>query len=80
MFGSNNAFARFFGKIFKIRTHSAGYVEINGIREYYLKTAITHNVTPTTAPAGSYARTSNVTGRGKLFYSDGAKWQSVTGA
>lgn len=40
-----------------------------------LATAITANVTTTTAPAGSMAITSHATGRGKLFYSDGSKWQ-----
>lgn len=47
---------------------------------YFYSTAITANSTTTTAPAGSLGMTSNATGLGKLFYSDGAKWQigSVT--
>ena len=42
---------------------------------YFFSTAITANVTTTTAPKGSFGMTSNNTGLGKLFYSDGAKWQ-----
>jgi len=40
-----------------------------------LTTAITANSTTTTAPAGSIGVTSHATGVGKLFQSDGAKWQ-----
>ena len=42
---------------------------------YFYSTAITANVTTTTAPKGSFAFTSNATGLGKVFYSDGSKWQ-----
>ena len=42
---------------------------------YFYSTAITANTTTTTAPKGSFGMTSNATGLGKLFYSDGAKWQ-----
>jgi hypothetical protein len=42
---------------------------------YFLTSAITANVTTTTAPSGSIGTTSNVTGAGKLFVSDGSKWQ-----
>jgi len=42
---------------------------------YFLTTAITANSTTTTAAKGSIATTSNATGAGKLFVSDGAKWQ-----
>jgi hypothetical protein len=53
----------------------------NGVRVYPLTTAVTANVTTTTAPAGSIGITSHATGRGTPFYSDGAKWQVwVTGA
>lgn len=53
----------------------------NGSRLYQLTTAITANSTTTSAPAGSVAITSNSTGRGIWFYSDGTKWQTmVTGA
>jgi hypothetical protein len=47
---------------------------------YFYSTAITANTTVTTAPLGSLGMTSNATGLGKLFYSDGSKWQigSVT--
>jgi hypothetical protein len=40
-----------------------------------LTTAITANTTTTTAPKGSIATTTNATGTGKLFVSDGTKWQ-----
>ena len=42
---------------------------------YFLSTAITANSTATTAPVGSLATTTNATGTGKLFISDGTKWQ-----
>ena len=42
---------------------------------YFYSTAITANSTTTTAPKGSFGMTSNATGLGKLFYSDGTKWQ-----
>jgi hypothetical protein len=42
---------------------------------YFLTGAITANTTTTTAPKGSIATTTNATGTGKLFVSDGAKWQ-----
>lgn len=49
----------------------------NGTKEYMLTTAITSDVTATTAPYGTFAKTSNATGRGKLFVSDGSKWQTL---
>lgn len=42
---------------------------------YVLDTAITANTTTTSAVAGSLGITTNATGKGKLFYSDGTKWQ-----
>lgn len=42
---------------------------------YILSTAITANSTTTSAPAGSLGITTNATGKGKLFYADGTKWQ-----
>lgn len=42
---------------------------------YFYSTAITANSTTTAAPKGSFGMTSNATGLGKLFYSDGSKWQ-----
>ena len=42
---------------------------------YFLTTAVTANSTTTTAPKGSIGTTSNATGAGKLFVSDGTKWQ-----
>jgi hypothetical protein len=47
----------------------------NGLQIVPLDTAITANVTTTTAPDGSIGFTSHATGRGKLFMSDGTKWQ-----
>jgi hypothetical protein len=40
-----------------------------------LDVAITANSTTTNAPVGSIGITSHATGRGKLFMSDGSKWQ-----
>jgi hypothetical protein len=42
---------------------------------YFLDVAVTANSTTTTAPAGSIGVTTNATGLGKMFISDGAKWQ-----
>ena len=52
-------------------------LHINGVKEYFFTTAITANVTVTTAAAGTWARTSHATGNGKTFVSDGAKWQAA---
>jgi hypothetical protein len=42
---------------------------------YFLTSAITANVTTTSVAVGSIATTTNATGTGKLFISDGSKWQ-----
>lgn len=42
---------------------------------YFLTEAVTANSTTTTAVAGSIGVTTNATGVGKLFISDGTKWQ-----
>lgn len=47
----------------------------SGAGIYFLTTAVTANSTTTTAPAGSIGVTTNATGVGKMFISDGAKWQ-----
>lgn len=52
------------------------YVDFGAVRIYGFSTAITANSTSTAAPAGSIAFTTHATGRGRLFYSDGSKWQS----
>lgn len=52
------------------------YAQLGAVRIYGFSTAITADSTVTTAPAGSIAFTTNATGRGRLFYSDGSKWQS----
>jgi hypothetical protein len=53
-------------------TLSTGSVEILA-----LDIAITDNVTTTSAPKNSLAVTSNATGTGKLWMSDGSKWQQL---
>jgi hypothetical protein len=47
----------------------------NGQYLIALSTAITANSTTTASPAGSIGITTNATGVGKLFVSDGSKWQ-----
>lgn len=56
------------------------YIDFGVYRQYFFTTAITANSTTTAAPAGSLARTSNSTGRGSIFVSDGSKWQFLTNA
>lgn len=59
-----------------VSTASSGAVASNASAGVYiLSTAITANTTTTSAPVGSLGITTNATGRGKLFYSDGTKWQ-----
>lgn len=59
-----------------VSTASSGAVASNAnAGVYILSTAITANSTTTSAPVGSLGITTNSTGRGKLFYSDGTKWQ-----
>ncbi len=55
---------------------SGSYITAGAVRIYGFSTAITADTTTTSAPAGSIAYTSNATGRGRVFYSDGSKWQS----
>ena len=59
-----------------VSTASDGLVASNtNAGVYILSTAITANTTTTSAPAGSLGITTNATGVGQLFYSDGSKWQ-----
>jgi hypothetical protein len=59
-----------------VSTASSGVVALNANAGLYiLSTAITNNVTATTVPSGSLGITTNATGLGKLFYSDGAVWK-----
>lgn len=59
-----------------VSTASSGAVASNAnAGVYILSTGITANSTATTVPVGSLGITTNATGRGKLFYSDGSKWQ-----
>lgn len=60
----------------KTKGDSGTYTQCGAIRFYGFTTAITANVTTTTAPAGSRAVTSHATGLGGDFYSDGSKWQA----
>jgi len=58
-----------------VSTAASGAVASNATAGIYiLSTAITNNVTATTAPSGSLGITSNATGLGKLFYSNGSVW------
>jgi hypothetical protein len=55
------------------------YVDVNTHRHYYLTTALVDGVTSTTvsghtAPVGSFAQTSNATGKGKIFVAGAATW------
>lgn len=74
--GLGGTFVRAVKRILEIGHDDAGYITVNGKRFYVLPTAITANVTTTTAPAGSEARTTHATGRDKIFTSDGSKWQA----
>lgn len=59
-----------------VSTATSGAVASNAnAGVYILSTAITANVTTTSVPSGSLGITTNATGLGKLFYSDGSKWQ-----
>jgi hypothetical protein len=59
-----------------VSTASSGAVAGNAnAGVYILSEAITANTTTTSAPVGSLGITTNATGRGKLFYADGTKWQ-----
>ncbi len=59
-----------------VSTNSSGEVASNAnAGVYILSTAITANTTTTSAPVGSLGITTNATGKGKLFYADGTKWQ-----
>ena len=59
-----------------VSTASSGAVASNAnAGVYILSVAITANTTTTSVPEGSLGITTNATGKGKLFYSDGSKWQ-----
>jgi hypothetical protein len=59
-----------------VSTATSGAVASNAnAGVYVLSTAITATVTTTSAPAGSLGITTNATGIGKLFYSDGTVWR-----
>jgi hypothetical protein len=59
-----------------VSTASSGAVASNASAGVYiLSTAITATVTTTSAPSGSLGITTNATGLGKLFYSDGTVWR-----
>lgn len=54
---------------------SGSYIQFGAVKLYGFSSAITENSTTTTAASGSIAFTTNATGAGKIFYSDGTKWQ-----
>jgi hypothetical protein len=56
-------------------TMTADIMFTNGAYLVALDSAITVNSTTTTSPAGSIGFTTNATGKGKWFVSDGSKWQ-----
>lgn len=58
----------------------SSFIEFGAWKLYSLTTAITANVTTTTAAAGALAKTSHATGAGSIFISDAAKWQFLTNA
>jgi hypothetical protein len=59
-----------------VSTATSGAVASNAAAGVYiLSVAITANTTTTSVPVGSLGITTNATGLGKLFYSDGSKWQ-----
>ena len=66
-------------KTFEVAEDAVGpsILHLNGVKEYFLTTAITANVTTTTAAAGMWGRTSHATGNFKPFVSDGSKWQAA---
>lgn len=74
--GIGGTFIKAVKRTLKVGHDNTGWIEVNGKRFYVLSTAITANVTTTDAPAGSEGRTTHATGRGKIFTSDGTKWQA----
>lgn len=55
---------------------ASGAIALNAAGGLYVfATAITANTTTTSLAAGNMGITTHATGRGKLFYSDGTKWQ-----
>lgn len=79
--GIGNTFLKGHERILKISHDDAGWFELGPgeKRAYVLVSAITANVTTTTAPAGSLGMTSNATGKSSIFVSDGTKWQAFLG-
>lgn len=76
--GIGNTWVKVRDRIIEFSHDDAGYFKFGSVRVYFVSTAITANVTTTSAPAGSVAFTSNSTGRGVIFQSDGTKWQVST--
>ena len=58
--------------VFRTEDYISQKAEVNS---YFVDTAITANSTTTSAVKGSIGLTTNATGVGKIFYSDGTKWQ-----
>src|SRR5204863_775655 len=75
--GLGSGLVKFAKRVLKFKHDNAGHIELNGDKEVYcLTTAITGNVTTTSAPVGSIGVTSHATGRSSIFVSDGTKWQT----
>lgn len=64
----------------QLKLNNDGTVDLLGKALVVLSTAITANVTTTTAVAGSLGVTTHATGRDSLFHSDGTKWQATSSA
>ena len=78
--GIGTTFVKIRDRVIQFSHDDTGWLEWGGKRMYFLAIAITANVTTTTAPAGSMAFTTHATGRDKVFFSDGSKWQVSTAA
>lgn len=76
--GIGGAFISFIGTVLTILI-AGEYLTINSKRIYVFSTAITANVTLTSAPIGSFAFTTHATGASVIFVSDGTKWQAFLG-
>ena len=75
--GLGSGLVKFAKRVLKFKHDNAGHIELNGDKEVHcLTTAITGNVTTTSAPVGSIGVTSHATGRSSIFVSDGTKWQT----
>ena len=78
--GLGSGVVGFFKRVLRIQHDNDGWVELNGGKRFYELTApVTAGETETTAPAGSFAVTSDETGASTIFVSDGEFWQVYGG-